>query len=259
MTMVITPTVVGDPTVVGQSSWGNGVRVNEASLKKRILVVEDEEVLRTLIQKTLENSGYEVNGAADGLIALEMFEASHYDLILLDIMMPNLDGFSVCAEIRKASDIPIIILTALSRPDDIAYGLGLGADEYITKPFAFREMEVRIQSLLRRVAWSASTVARPIISTDDIVLNDESREVTVQGQLVKLTPTEFKLLHYLMTRADRPVSNQELLQNVWHYEATDSIAIIQSVVRRLRLKVEPDPSEPRYILSVWGVGYKFQT
>ena len=245
------------------TSWavtlGNGVQVSESSSKKRILVVEDEDVLRTLIRKTLENSGYEVHGAEDGVIALEMFNAYHYDLILLDIMMPNLDGFSVCGEIRQESDIPIIILTALSRPDDIAHGLGLGADEYITKPFAFREMEVRIQSLLRRVAWTTDTVERPIISTSEITLNDESREVTIHEQTVKLTPTEYKLLRYLMTHADRPVSNQELLQNVWHYDATDSIAIIQSVVRRLRLKVEPDPSEPRYILSVWGVGYKFQT
>lgn len=253
-------TSVRDSAPAKQGAWERvAVQAHNPSLPKRILVVEDESVLRTLIQKTLEKAGYVVHTAEDGMAALERFDNSTYDLVLLDIMMPNLDGFSVCAKIRQQSDVPIIFLTALSRPDDIAHGLGLGADEYITKPFAFREMEVRIQSLLRRVSWSQTAVERASFDTDDIVLSDETRIATVRGEPIKLTPTEYKLLRYLMSRAGFPVSNQELLLNVWNYDGGDSVAIIQSVVRRLRLKVEPDPADPTYIISVWGVGYKFQT
>ncbi|MCB0094978.1 MAG: response regulator transcription factor [Caldilineaceae bacterium] len=227
--------------------------------KTRILVVEDEDLLLELLTKTLQTSGYEVLTAKNGVDALELAIENEVDLILLDVMMPRMNGFTFCEEVRKLSDVPIIMLTALNRPDDVARGLQLGADEYITKPFSFRELNVRIQSILRRVSWNKGSNNFSVLSIDDIVLNVIDEKVTVRNQEVELTPMEYKLLHYLMMRPNQPVNNDTLLRDVWEYEGGESPSIIQSVVRRLRLKIEDEPSDPKHVVSIWGVGYKFQT
>ena len=227
--------------------------------KTRILVVEDEDLLLELLTKTLQTSGYEVLTAKNGVDALELAIENEVDLILLDVMMPRMNGFTFCEEVRKLSDVPIIMLTALNRPDDVARGLQLGADEYITKPFSFRELNVRIQSILRRVSWNKGPNNFSVLSIDDIVLNVIDEKVTVRNQEVELTPMEYKLLHYLMMRPNQPVNNDTLLRDVWEYEGGESPSIIQSVVRRLRLKIEDEPSDPKHVVSIWGVGYKFQT
>ncbi|HAJ38627.1 MAG TPA: hypothetical protein DCL15_23415, partial [Chloroflexi bacterium] len=164
-----------------------------------ILVVDDEEQLRNLLQISLQRRGYYVAVARNGREALEVLSTRKIDLVLLDIMMPELDGFATCIELRKRSDIPIVMLTALNRPDDIVQGFNLGADDYITKPFTFREVEVRLQAILRRVYWSQERAEPSVLMANEIILNDDTHEVSVRGEIVHLTPIEYQLLRYLMT------------------------------------------------------------
>jgi len=222
-----------------------------------ILIVDDEQQLRNLLSISLRKDGYHIYEAADGLKALDVFSENHIDLILLDIMMPELDGFETCAELRKISDVPIIMLTALNRPDDIVHGFDIGADDYITKPFTFREVSVRIQAILRRIAWINERPEFRVISHNGIVLNDEVHEVTVRGQPVHLTPIEYDLLRHLMSSPDRPVSKNELFQNVWGYDLAGGTNLVEVAIRRLREKIEPDPSTPIYLVTVRSAGYKF--
>ncbi len=223
-----------------------------------ILIVEDEQILRDLLSNSLLSAGYDVITAENGQIALDLLEEREIDLILLDVMMPVMDGFTVCEEIRKTSDIPIIMLTALNRPDDVEKGLQLGADEYISKPFTFREMKVRIQALLRRISWTNGISTLSVITGEGIVLDDEREAATIRDKEIPLTPIEYRFLRYLMLRPDQPVDKKTLLREVWEQEGKGSGSIIQSVVRRLRLKIEDDPSDPKIVVSVWGIGYKFQ-
>jgi len=224
-----------------------------------ILVVDDEEPLRNLLQISLQRHGYHVLVARNGREALEIVNNKTVDLVLLDIMMPEMDGFTTCAELRKRSDLPIVMLTALNRPDDIVHGFNLGADDYITKPFTFREVEVRLQAILRRVYWNQERMDPAILSSHDIVLNDESHEVIVRGELVHLTPIEYQLLRYLMSSPDRPVSKDTLFQNVWGYDMAGGTNLVEVAMRRLREKIEQDPSQPVYLLTVRGAGYKFNS
>jgi len=224
-----------------------------------VLVVDDEEPLRHLLQVSLQRQGYTVAVARNGREALEVVAARKIDLVLLDIMMPEMDGFTACAELRRRTDIPIVMLTALNRPDDIVQGFNLGADDYITKPFTFREVEVRLQAILRRVYWSQERVDPSVLIGNEIVLNDEKHEVIVRGELVHLTPIEYQLLRYLMTQPDRPVSKDMLFQHVWGYDLVGGTNLVEVAVRRLREKIERDPSQPVYLLTVRGAGYKFNT
>ncbi len=225
----------------------------------RILVVDDEEPLRDLLCISLQKAGYKVVVARDGQEALDLFGRTQIDLVLLDIMMPGMDGFQVCAELRKRSDVPVVMLTALNRPDDIVHGFNLGADDYISKPFTFREVEVRIQAILRRIAWINEPPEFQIISYNGIMLNDELHEVKVRGDLVHLTPTEYQLLRHLMSLPDRPVSKEDLFQTVWGYDLAGGTNLVEVAVRRLREKIEANPSQPLYLITVRGAGYKFNT
>lgn len=238
-----------------QGYYENGIIPSE----KQILVVEDEKLLRDLLFKTLNRVGYQVITVADGEAALELVGQEEIDLILLDIMMPKMDGFVFCEEIRKSSDVPIMMLTALNRPDDVVRGLQMGADEYVTKPFNFNELSMRIHSLLRRTSWLNGAAPLAFSVGDGPYLDDKTEVAHVKGQEVQLTPMEYRFLRYLMTHPDRPISNEKLLKEVWNYSQETNTSIIQSIVRRIRLKIEEDPSEPAYVISVWGVGYKFQT
>jgi DNA-binding response OmpR family regulator len=224
-----------------------------------VLVVDDEEPLRNLLRISLQKAGYSVYTAGNGKEAMEVFKQVPIDLVLLDILMPDMDGYGLCSELRQRSDVPIIMLSALNRPDDVVYGFSLGADDYIAKPFQFREVEVRIQAILRRVAWLKERPDFNIIAYNDIVLDNEAHEVRVRGELVHLTPIEFQLLRYLMKMPDKPVSKNELFQSVWGYDLVGDTNLVEVAIRRLREKIEEKPSDPTYLLTVRGTGYKFNT
>lgn len=225
----------------------------------QVLVVDDEKMIRNLLKMSLQRMGYEVTTASDGAEGIQRFREGNFHLVLLDILMPGIDGFDVCMELRKLSDVPIVMLTALNRPDDVVRGLEMGADNYITKPFTFKEVEARIRAILRRTALrNDAQKSFQILEEGDVKLDSGMRAATVAGQLVELTPTEYELLHYLMMHPDRPVMKDELLRDVWGYEASESNSnIVELAVRRLRKKIEEDPSNPRRLLTVRGVGYKF--
>jgi len=224
-----------------------------------ILVVDDEEPLRNLLQISLQRHGYHVAIARNGREALEVAASRKIDLVLLDIMMPEMDGFATCLELRKRSDIPIVMLTALNRPDDIVHGFNLGADDYITKPFTFREVEVRLQAILRRVYWSQERVEPSVLTANEISLNDDTHEVSVRDEAVHLTPIEYQLLRFLIISPDRPISKDTLFQHVWGYDMVGGTNLVEVAMRRLREKIEQDPSQPVYLLTVRGAGYKFNS
>lgn len=223
----------------------------------RILVAEDEEFLRNLLMVSLEREGYQAVAARDGVEALELFGQQSFDLVLLDVLMPHMDGFEVCTELRKRSDVPIVMLTALNSPDDVVQGFELGADDFISKPFTFKEVKARIQAILRRIAWSNRRPSFVIMEYGDIILNDEEHLVTVRGKPVHLTPIEYQLLQYLMRNANRPVSKEVLFNEVWGYDFTGGTNLVEVAMRRLREKIEYDPSRPEYLVTVRGAGYKF--
>lgn len=226
--------------------------------KVHVLVVDDEKMIRSLLKMSLQRMGYEVTTADDGAEALDLCQTQQFDLVLLDILMPNVDGFTVCSELRRESDVPIVMLTALNRPDDIVRGLELGADNYITKPFTFKEVEARIRAILRRTTNKIEAEPVQVLEHGDVRLDGGLRAATVGGNLVELTRTEYQLLHYLMSRVDLPVSKEDLLERVWGYEAADTNSnIVELAIRRLRKKLEEDASQPNRLITVRGVGYKF--
>jgi DNA-binding response OmpR family regulator len=223
-----------------------------------VLVVDDERMIRNLLKMSLQRMGYDVTTADDGEGALRIFAENQFHLVLLDILMPTVDGFSVCAELRRTSDVPIVMLTALNRPDDIVRGLELGADNYITKPFTFKEIEARIRAILRRTVPKVEADPVHVLEYGDVRLDSGMRAAIVSGALVELTRTEYQLLHYLMSHVDQPVSKEDLLEQVWGYESADTNAnIVELAIRRLRKKLEEDPSQPVRLLTVRGIGYKF--
>lgn len=223
----------------------------------QILVVDDEEPLRNLLQASFQRSGYDVVTASNGREALDVFDSQEIDLVLLDVIMPDLDGFSVCREIRAKSEVPIVMLTAMNRPDDIVHGFDLGADDYIPKPFTFREVEVRLEAILRRISWIEEQPEFRVLAFGDITLNDDDHIVTVCGEVVDLTPIEYQLLHKLMMSPDRPVSKVDLFKSVWGYDEVGGTNLVEVAVRRLREKIENEPSNPNYLVTVRGAGYKF--
>ena len=224
-----------------------------------ILVVDDEEPFRELLRMSLERAGYEVTVAKDGLEAIELYSRRPADLVLMDVMMPRLDGLEASARLREMSDVPIVMLTALSRPEDIVHGFDIGADDYIAKPFTFREVEVRLLAILRRIAWSAGESDFKVIALHGIELNDEMQTVAVRSNPVHRTPIEYQLLRELMTNPDRPISKAELFQRVWGYEMVGGTNLVEVAIRRLREKIENDPSSPIYLVTVRGAGYKFSS
>lgn len=238
---------------------GNPLEV--VNLKKRrqpiILVVEDEDFLRSLLQVSLEKEGYAVLIATDGVQAMRVFMDRPVDLILLDILMPNMSGFEVCAEIRKRSDVPIVMLTALNSPDDTVQGFELGADDFISKPFTFKEVHARLQAILRRISWAREQPSFMIMTHGQVTINDEEHTVTAHNEPVHLTPIEYQLLHFLMSNPNRPISKEVLFKEVWGYDFTGGTNLVEVAMRRLREKIEMNPSTPEYLITVRGSGYKF--
>lgn len=224
---------------------------------KQVLVVDDEPRMIDFIRMNLELEGFQVISANNGLDALEMIRTKLPDLVVLDVMMPQLDGFETLRMLREFSSIPVIMLTAKGEEDDRVRGLELGADDYVTKPFSPRELSSRVRAVLRR-AEMPSTPSQAVLKVDDYLSVDfNQREVIVDGERVKLRPTEYRLLYHLIENAGWTVTHEQLLAKVWGYEYRDEAHYVRLYVNYLREKIEPDPSQPRYILTERGVGYRF--
>ncbi len=225
---------------------------------KRILVVDDEKRMIGFIRMNLELEGFTVFEAHDGLEALNAVRTQLPDLILLDVMMPELDGYETLRMLREFSSVPVIMLTAKGEEDDKVRGLELGADDYITKPFGARELSSRIRAVLRRTESPSSTPDQAILDIDDRLSVDfNRREVIVNGERTKLRPTEYRLLYHLIENAGWTVPHEQLLAKVWGYEYRDETHYVRLYVNYLREKIEEDPSEPKYIITERGVGYRF--
>lgn len=223
--------------------------------KYRILIVDDEPRIVRFVRLNLEQDGFETLAAYNGKEALDKVREHLPDLVLLDVMLPDMDGFEVLRLIREISDVPVIMLTARSEEDDIVQGLKLGADDYITKPFSPRVLSSRIQAVLRRYQ---STMPDEVIEVDDRLKIDLGRrEVWVEGKLVKLRPTEFRLLYHLVKNAGWVLTYEQILHKVWGLEYENEHHYVRLYINYLRQKLEKDPSNPKYILTERGVGYRF--
>ena len=226
--------------------------------KTRILVVDDELSIIKYLRANLEANGYEVVAALDGAEAIQSFEKELPDLVILDIIMPKVDGFEVCRRIREWSQVPIIMLSARGDEGDKVKCLNLGADDYITKPFGKDELIARVKAVMRRTEKSASIPARPSVTSGDLEINFAQRRVTVASKEVRLTPTEYNLLQELLLNAEKVLTHTHLLNKVWGPEYRDEREYLHVFVRRLRAKLEADPVNPRFIITVPGVGYQFK-
>jgi len=221
-----------------------------------ILTVEDDERIRTAVRLALEEEGWLVDETANGEAALEAFARAPADVVLIDIMLPGIAGFEVCRSIRRTSDVPIVMVTARSDTHDVVAGLEAGADDYLTKPFAPKELSARIRALLRRVRPSETTPDR--IRIDRLELAPDEGVVRFDDEEVHLTRTEFRLLVELANNMGRVLSREDLLERVWGYDYFGDGRLVDVHVRRLRTKIEPDPAMPRYVVTVRGMGYKLQ-
>lgn len=225
---------------------------------KRILVVDDEPRMIGFIRMNLELEGHQVIEAHNGLEALDAVRTQLPDIVILDVMMPELDGFETLRMLREFSDIPVVMLTAKGDENDKVYGLELGADDYVTKPFGPRELSSRIKAVMRRWKTPSSSPADAILAIDERLSVDfNQREVIVEGERVKLRPTEYRLLYHLIENAGWTVPHDQLLAKVWGYEYRDEAHYVRLYVNYLREKIEEDPSNPVYILTERGVGYRF--
>jgi len=224
---------------------------------RTILVVDDEERMARFIRLNLEHDGFQVIEAYRGMKAIQALREQMPDLILLDIMLPDLDGFEVLKLIRETSSVPVIMLTAKGEEDDRVHGLELGADDYITKPFSPRELVSRVRAVLRR-SEAGGVVSKDLINVDENLRIDFGRrEVWVNEKLVKLRPTEYKLLYHLVQNAGWVLTYDQILAKVWGYEYRDEAHYVRLYVNYLRQKIEKDPANPKYILTERGVGYRF--
>lgn len=232
--------------------------MSDEFLNRTILVVDDEERMVRFIRLNLEHDGFRVIAAHRGMQAIEEIRKELPDLVLLDVMMPDLDGFEVLKLIREHNTIPVIMLTAKGEEDDRVKGLELGADDYITKPFSPRELVSRVRAVLRRTEAANPASRSELIDVDGHLKVDFGRrEVWVDGELVKLRPTEYRLLYHLMQNAGWVMTYDQLLSKVWGYEYRDESHYVRLYVNYLRQKLEKDPSNPKYILTERGVGYRF--
>lgn len=230
-----------------------------SKLSKRVLVVDDEKLIVKGIRFSLEQDGMEVDCAYDGEEALQAAKSKEYDIILLDVMLPKLTGFEVCVQIREFSMVPIIMLTAKGDDMDKILGLEYGADDYITKPFNILEVKARIKAIMRRSKKKElSEQSVKTISFDEIKVDCESRRVYLSNKEINLTAKEFDLLELLMFNPNKVYSRENLLNIVWGYDYPGDVRTVDVHIRRLREKIEENPSEPKYIHTKWGVGYFFQ-
>ena len=240
---------------------GAGIMRQQEEVKARvakILVVDDEPNIREVVGLYLRRDGHTVISAADGEEALYLFRHSNPELVVLDLMLPRLSGFEVCRRIQSEKRTPIIMLTAKGEEEERIIGLGLGADDYIVKPFSPRELAARVTAVLRRVEEpAAQDSTQPVLTFDGLVIDPNKREVRAEGEPVTLTAREFDLLHYMASSPGRVYSRDHLMETVWGYTFAAETSTVTVHMRRLREKIEADAANPRYLQTVWGVGYKF--
>ena len=228
-------------------------------MAKKVLVVDDEELIVKGIRFSLEQDGMEVDCAYDGEEALNMVKDKEYDIILLDLMLPKLNGFEVCQQIREFSNVPIVMLTAKGEDMDKILGLEYGADDYITKPFNILEVKARIKAIMRRtVKQTAVEEKAKVVEAGNLKLDCESRRVFINGKEINLTAKEFDVLELLVFNPNKVYSRENLLNIVWGYEYPGDVRTVDVHIRRLREKIESNPSDPKYVHTKWGVGYYFQ-
>lgn len=226
---------------------------------KKILVVDDEKLIVKGIRFSLEQEGMEVDCAYDGEEALKMAKENDYDMILLDVMLPKLTGFEVCQQIREFSNVPVMMLTAKGEDMDKILGLDYGADDYITKPFNILEVKARIKAIIRRTEKKAAAETKEtFVEVGELVLDCEGRRVSIAGKEINLTAKEFDMLELLVFNENKVYSRESLLNLVWGYEYPGDVRTVDVHIRRLREKIESNPSEPKYVHTKWGVGYYFQ-
>lgn len=224
-----------------------------------ILIADDDKDLRAALSVYLTAEGYDVRCAADGQEALALLAEEHFHLILLDVMMPNLDGIAVLFALRKTKNTPVIMLSAKGEDEDKIRGLNMGADDYLTKPFNPKELIARVKSQLRRyTALGTAKNAEGVFRTGGLVLDEERREVTVEGEPVRLTPVEFGILALLIREPGRVFSIGQIYEGVWNEPAINPENTVAVHIRRIREKIEIDPKEPKYLKVVWGIGYKIE-
>ena len=226
-------------------------------MAKRILLVDDEPLILKGLRFTLEQEGYEILTAADGEEALKVFFEQPVDLVLLDVMLPKLDGIQVCQRIRESSNVPILMLTAKGEDMDKILGLEYGADDYMTKPFNILEVKARIKTVLRRAAQPAANEEKKIITVHDMEVNIVNRSVTLGGKEVRLTAKEFDLLQLFITNRGKVFSRETMLETVWKYDYMGDARTVDVHIRRLREKIERNTAKPEFIFTKWGVGYYF--
>jgi two-component system KDP operon response regulator KdpE len=224
----------------------------------KILVVDDEPHLVKLVRSNLEAQHFKVITAMDGVSSLAMVEKEGPDLVILDIMLPGMDGFDVLQKIREFSSVPVIMLTAKDQDVDVVKGLSLGADDYVKKPFSVHELLARVEAVLRRAGHNEDVQARPPFVVDDFMMDFQQRKVTVRGKDVRVGPTEYKLLSQLVRNAGRVMLHADLLRKVWGPEYGGETEYLRVYISYLRNKLEEEPSHPKYILTEHGVGYSFR-
>ncbi|GCF08679.1 response regulator transcription factor [Dictyobacter arantiisoli] len=230
--------------------------------KQHILTADDDPQLLRLVSRSLELDDFDVLTATNGEEALAIIESQALDLILLDVMMPKMDGFTVCQKVREFSSVPIIIITARGQDDEKVKGLNLGADDYLTKPFNIDELVARVRAVLRRTQFTSQELThatRTVTTIGNLTIDYAQRLVTVNGKEIVLTPTEYRVLAYLVQNAGCVVTQDLLLAYIWGQEYVGEGHMLQVNVNRLRRKIEPDPAHPRYILTKVGIGYQFST
>ncbi len=223
----------------------------------KLLIIDDDLTLVNALRLYLSKVGYDVVTAPNGLEGLQTLYNARPDLVVLDIMMPKLDGWEVCKRIRELSDVPIIMLTARDQETDRVMGLKMGADDYIAKPFSLKELEARLEAVLRRTRLPPPSRGRVLYSDDELTIDSERWEVRLRGEIVDLTPTELRLLLVLAENAGRVLTHEQLLEQVWGPEYIDETDYTKLFIWRLRQKLEADPTKPRYILTERGLGYRF--
>ena len=227
-------------------------------MREKILIVEDEEEIAMLEQDYLEINGFQTRIESDGEQAVELALTGEFDLILLDLMLPGKNGYDICREIRDKVDVPILMVTARTESIDKVLGLGLGADDYISKPFDPAELVARVKSQLRRYTQlgNVSESNETVYQVGGLMINDDLKEVTVDGELVKLTPIEYNILLLLVKNQGKVFSIEQIYENIWNEDAIGADNTVAVHIRHIREKIEINPKEPRYLKVVWGVGYK---
>ncbi len=231
----------------------------ETLTRSRILVVDDEPVVTEVVARYLVRDGFEVETARDGEGGLALARSWSPDLVVLDLMLPGIDGLEVCRALRKEGDTPIVMLTARGEETDRIVGLELGADDYVVKPFSPRELVARVRSVLRRTATQKPAEgSRDVLKAGGVLVNPKTRAVEAEGKAVSLTAKEFDLLHFLVMHPGQVFSREQLMNDVWDYTFAGDASTVTVHIRRLREKIEREPMRPRYLKTVWGVGYKFE-